>query len=165
MNMIQGLLGRTPKASASHGQANETGAGLAVPRLFGRGERGQSMVEIGFVLPFLLVVVIGVVEVADSLNSYITLVDAARDGARLGSKNLATDQQIKNLILTETDRLRDDIDPAGDITIHHTTLDGVPAINVEVCNDRSLIMNIPLVMPETHRMCSETTMRVLPGQT
>ena len=112
----------------------------------------------------LLIVVVGVIEVADTLNSYITVVDAARDGARLGSKNVATDQQIKNLIVTETGRLRDDVDPDGDITIQHTTLDGANAIKVEVCNDRSLIMNIPLVMPETFRMCSETTMRVLPGQ-
>ena len=145
--------------------ARHAGGRLPLRRVVGRRERGQSMVEIGLVLPLLLVVVIGVVEVADALNSYITLIDAARDGARLGSKNIATDQEITNLIVTETGRLRDQLDPASDITIQHTTLDGVDAISVEVCNDRSLIMNVPLVMPESFRMCSRTIMRVLPGQT
>ncbi len=153
------------KMQNSNPPTRDTKRRFSLPRLFGRGERGQSMVEIGFILPLVLIVVVGVVEIADSLNSYITLIDAARDGARLGSKNLATDQQIKNLIVTETGRLRDDLDPDSDITIQHVTVDGANAIKVEVCNDRSLIMNIPLVMPESFRMCSETTMRVLPGQT
>ena len=134
---------------------------LFLRRQLRQGERGQSIVELGFVLPFLLVIVFGVVEVADSMNSYVTLVDAARDGARLGSKNLATDDQIKNLIGVETARLRDDVNPASDIIIQHTTFDGVNAIRVEVCNNRTLIMSIPLVMPDTFRMCSKTTMRIL----
>ena len=115
-----------------------------------------------FILPLILVLVVGVIEIADGMNAYITLVDSARDGARLGSKNLATDDEIKNLILIETERLRDDI-ATNDITIQHIQLDGVDAVRVEVCNDRSLLLNIPLIMPETFRMCSTTTMRVLSG--
>ena len=56
-----------------------------------RGERGQGIVEMGFLLPLFLVIIVGVVEVADGLNAYTTIVDSARDGARLGSKELATD--------------------------------------------------------------------------
>jgi len=126
-----------------------------------RGERGQGMVEMAMMLPLFLVIIIGVVEVADSMNAYVTVIDAARDGARLGSKNLATDDEIKNLVVIETGRLRDPVNPATDITILHTQFDGVDAIKVEVCNDRTLIMNVPLIMPGTFRMCSETTMRVL----
>ena len=125
-------------------------------------EDGQGVVEMAFILPLILVIIVGVIEVGDSMNAYITLVDSARDGARLGSKNVATDDDIKHLVMIETDRLRDDI-AADDITITHTTVDGKEAIRVEVCNDRSLIMNIPLVMPDSFRMCSTTTMRVLPG--
>lgn len=115
-----------------------------------------------FILPLILVIIVGVIEVGDSMNAYITLVDSARDGARLGSKNVATDADIKNLVMLETSRLRDDV-TTGDITISRVTVDGKNAIRVEVCNDRSLIMNIPLVMPDNFRMCSTTTMRVLPG--
>ena len=125
--------------------------------------RGQSVVELGFMLPLFLVLIVGVVEVADSMNSYITIVDAARDGARLGSKNLATDDEIRGLITVETNRLRDDIDPASDVTIEYLEVDGKDAVRVEVCNDRSLIMRVPLIMPDSFRMCSATTMRVLGG--
>lgn len=131
-------------------------------RLFRRSERGQGLLEISLLLPLFLVVIIGVVEVADALHSYITLIDAGRDGARLGSKNVATDAEIVGLVLRETDGLRDPVN-AGDITIQHTTADGVPAIKVRVCNDRTLILDAPLVMPDSFRMCSETTMRVLPA--
>jgi Flp pilus assembly protein TadG len=124
--------------------------------------RGQSLIELAIVLPVLLVLVIGVVEVADSFNTYITLVDAARDGARLGSKNVATEEEIKALILQETARLRDPIDPDTDITIQNVQVDGVPALRVQVCNNRSLILRIPLILPEGFRMCSTTTMRLLP---
>lgn len=125
--------------------------------------RGQSLIELAVVLPLLLVLVVGVVEVADSLNTYITIVDAARDGARLGSKNVASDAEIRSLILKETTRLRDPIDPNTDITIQDVTVNGVPALRVQVCNDRSLILRIPLVLPESFRMCSTTTMRLLPA--
>ena len=127
-----------------------------------RREGGQGMVEMAFILPLILVIIVGVIEVADTMNSYITLVDSARDGARLGSKNVASDDDIRNLVMIETNRLRDDV-AAEDITISHVTVDGKDAIRVEVCNDRTLIMNIHLVMPDTFRMCSTTTMRVLPG--
>jgi Flp pilus assembly protein TadG len=137
---------------------------FSLRRLLSRGEEGQSLVELGLVLPIFLVIVIGVVEVADSLNAYITLVDAARDGARLGSKDLTTDNEIKNLVVVETGRLRDPVNPNSDVSIEHTQVDGVDAIRVQVCNDRSLILNIPLVMSDSFRMCSETTMRVLSQQ-
>jgi hypothetical protein len=113
------------------------------------------------VLPLFLILIVGVVEVADALHSYITIIDAGRDGARLGAKNVASDAEIVNLVLRETADLRDAVD-AGDITIDHTTADGVEAVRVEVCNDRTLILDVPLVLPDSFRMCSETTMRVLP---
>lgn len=120
--------------------------------------------EMALALPFFLIIIIGVVEVADAMNAYITVIDSARDGARLGSKNLATDGEIENLVLVETGRLRDSV-ALSDITINHTTVDGVDAIRVEVCNDRTLLLDIPLVMPDSFRMCSETTMRVLSAGT
>ena len=115
------------------------------------------------ILPLMLVIIIGLVEVADSFNSYITLLDASRDGARLGSKNLATDDEIKNLIVVETERLRDPVSPIEDVTIAHEVFDGDNVIRVEVCHNRQLLLSVPLVIPETFRMCGTTTMRMLPG--
>lgn len=127
------------------------------------GERGQSLIELALILPLILLIIIGIVEVADALNAQVTLVDAARDGARLGSKNLATDDQIRSLVLMETGRLRGPVTPE-DVVVVHQQVDGADAIRVRVCDSRPLILHVPLVLPEGFRTCSQTTMRVLPPQ-
>ncbi len=45
-------------------------------------ERGQSMVEMALTLPILLLILAGGVEVGMYYNTYLTLVDATREGAR-----------------------------------------------------------------------------------
>ena len=136
--------------------------GPALVRRLRRREEGQSLVELSFLLPFFLVIVIGVVEVVDSMNAYVTITDAARDAARLGSKNLATDAQMQALAVTEGARLRNPVQTSG-VTVTHTTVDSVEAVNVRVCTTRTLLLSVPLVMPDNFQMCSETTMRVLPS--
>jgi hypothetical protein len=126
-------------------------------------ERGQGLVELSLLLPLFLVIAIGVIEVGNGINSYMTVVNSARDGARLGSKGAASDSDIKNLIVTETDRLRDDVDPNSDITVQHLQVDGVDAVKVTVCNDHTLLLDVPLLMPDNFRMCSTTVMRELPS--
>jgi Flp pilus assembly protein TadG len=128
----------------------------------GRGslrERGQALAESALMLPIFLILLVGVVEVTNAMNTYVTIVSSARDGARLGSKGLASDTEIKNLVVTETDRLRIPVDPVNDITVTHTTVDGVEAVRVEVCNDHEPLLGIPLIMPSVFRMCSTTSMR------
>jgi Flp pilus assembly protein TadG len=137
-------------------------AGRQAPRgrRIRRGESGQGLVEMAILLPLLLVLVVGVVEVASGINTYITVVNSARDGARLASKGVANDDAIRTLIVNETDRLRDPVDPNADVTIDRTTVDGVDAVKVTVCNDHSLLLGVPLVMADQFRMCSTTAMRV-----
>lgn len=48
-------------------------------------ERGQSLVEMALILPFLLVLVVGIVEAGVALNRQLTVVNAAREGARFGA--------------------------------------------------------------------------------
>jgi Flp pilus assembly protein TadG len=128
-------------------------------RLARRAESGQSLMEMAILLPLLLVLVVGVVEVASGINTYITVVNSARDGARLASKGAANDAAITSLVLSETDRLRDPV-ANGDVTVSRTTVDGVDAVKVTVCNDHTLLLDVPLVMPDNFRMCSTTAMRV-----
>jgi TadE-like protein len=124
----------------------------------GRGERGQSLVELALTLPVLLLLLVGLVEVGNALNAYITVVDAGRDGARLGSKGGASDDEIKNLVVTEMGRLPDGVDPATDITVERDVVPDSPSIRVKVCYDHSLILGVPLVTPDPLRICSTTTM-------
>jgi Flp pilus assembly protein TadG len=133
----------------------ERGPGERGPR-----ERGQSLAECAIILPLFLILVVGVVEVAGAMNAYITVISSARDGARLGSKGLATDTEIKNLIVAETGHLREPVDPAADINVTHSVLGGVNAVNVTVCNDHPSLLNVPL-MPDSFRICSTTVMRQL----
>jgi Flp pilus assembly protein TadG len=144
-----------------HRPSKRLGRWLALRRLRHGRERGQSLVEVAFLLPLFLVIIVGLIEVADAMNTYITITDAARDGARLGSKG-APDDAIRALIGVETDRLRDPVDTVSDVTITHTTLSGVSATRVKVCDDRSLVLHVSLILPDSFTMCSTTTMRNLP---
>ncbi len=125
-----------------------------------RAESGQSLVEMAILLPVLLVLVVGVVEVANGINTYITIVNSARDGARLASKGAASDAAIKSLVIAETDRLRDPVQSNNDITVDRTLVDGVDAVKVTVCNDHTLLLGVPLIMQDNFRMCSTTAMRI-----
>ncbi len=53
----------------------------------GSWRKGQSLVELTLVLTLLLTLLTGMVEFANLLNEYITLTDAAREGARFGSND------------------------------------------------------------------------------
>jgi len=48
-----------------------------------RDDRGQAATELAFILPLLLVLVLGVVELSAALNTAITLAAATREGARV----------------------------------------------------------------------------------
>jgi hypothetical protein len=47
--------------------------------------KGQSLVELTLILTVLLTLMIGMMEFSNLLNEYISVVDGAREGARLGS--------------------------------------------------------------------------------
>lgn len=121
------------------------------------GELGQSAAELGIMLPLLLTLVIGVIEVNNALNAYITVVNAARDGARLGSKGAATETEIDALVIKDLDRLPQTV-AASDVTVTYPTVDSVAAVKVEACYDHQTILQVPLLIPNTFRICSQTTM-------
>ncbi len=130
------------------------------------GAAGQAVVEFAFVVPIFLFLLGGLIEVADAFNSYITVVDVSRDGARLGSKGLASDTDIQNMVATEMGRLRDTFNKTTDTTITHNQITGDAAIQVKVCSNHHLLLgslttafiNSPL------RICATTSMRTLTYQ-
>jgi Flp pilus assembly protein TadG len=48
-------------------------------------ERGQAMVEFAIIVPILLVVLLGIMQLGVVYNNWVTLTDAARAGARKGA--------------------------------------------------------------------------------
>ena len=122
-----------------------------------RGELGQAMAELAFMLPLMLVLVIGVIEVNSAMNAYISVVSSARDGARLGSKGAATTPEIQALVVKDLDRLPETT-PSSNVTVTFPTISGVNSVKVVSCYDHQTLLQVPLLIPHTFRMCSSTTM-------
>jgi Flp pilus assembly protein TadG len=95
-------------------------------------ERGQTMVELAFVLPIFAVLLFGIVQFGLAFNNYVTLTDAVRAGARKAavSRNLsdpagACRAQVlaagDNLDATELGRnlsCNSSWSPGSDVTVH-----------------------------------------------
>lgn len=62
---------------------------------------GQSVVEFALLLPLLLLLVIGVVDLGRVYFSYITVTNAAREGARYGAARPTETSQIINRAINE----------------------------------------------------------------
>lgn len=62
-----------------------------------RNEKGQSLVEFAILLPVLLLLIMGILEFGLILNSYLTINNSAREGARLGIVS-GSNLEINNLI-------------------------------------------------------------------
>jgi len=60
-------------------------------------KRGQSMVEFVLVLPVFLILLLGMIEFGLIFNAYITINNAAREGARVGSVG-GTDGEIEAMV-------------------------------------------------------------------
>ena len=122
-------------------------------------EKGQALTEFIFVLPLILILLVGVIELGNGYNAYVTVIDSARDGARLGSRGSASDDAIRNLVLKDTERLANTVS-VGDVIIQRDTVSGSSSIKVEVCYNHSLIFGLPL-LPDPISICSDTTMPTL----
>ena len=59
-----------------------------------RSASGQSLVELTLALPVLLILFLGLIELAMALRAYLVLVNANREAARFASRGTFTDEQI-----------------------------------------------------------------------
>ncbi len=136
-----------------------------------RGERGQALLEFALTAPLLLLMLLGLIEFGHALNSYLVVVSAARDGARLGAKG-SDDASIRAMINSETNHLTDAGRPALDANADCSNSGGgvciTPSqgsrtaggpVTVEVCYDHKMFVGVP-GFPNPIHMCSQTTMRI-----
>ena len=84
MLRLRSILSRRA-AAGGRGQIphRRPGAGARL-RLWRRGERGTSAVELAFVLPVLLLLILGAVDFGQLVLYHNAVSEAARDGARVG---------------------------------------------------------------------------------
>lgn len=137
------------------------------------GERGQSLVEFVLTAPILILLLIGMVEIGNGLNSYLTVIASARDAARLSSQGNASDSTLLALVGNETARLAEgpiSNQISGSCTGEDEGIcilkSGTPpaeeaSVTVKVCYDHPLIIGLPVVLGDTVKMCSTTVMRRL----
>ena len=131
-----------------------------------RRELGQSLVEFGVILPFVLVMLIGVIEVTTAFVHYVSVVNASRDGARFGSKGF-TDADIRAVAAIDLGKLPNaiKITPTSAIKIDRTppaALAGDNTVTVKVCYDHHTLLQIGLILPDIVPICDSTTMRIIP---
>lgn len=68
----------------------------------GHRERGQSIVEMAFVLPILLLLLVFIVDVARAFDAQIVLANAAREGARFATLEPSpTQAEIEQLVVVD----------------------------------------------------------------
>jgi Flp pilus assembly protein TadG len=80
-------------------------------------ERAQSLVEFAFVLPIFLLIIMATVDFAVGLKTYITITNAAREGARLAVTLSPTDPDTVTLVQDHVADRSAGLVEAGDVTI------------------------------------------------
>jgi len=101
-----------------------------------RRERGASMVEVGILVPFLLVLGIGLAEVGFLIIDYITVTNASRSGARTGSAAAdvaGADDLILNVVEEASCNLR--FGNLESVTIYRAEPDGSKPLDPDLINE------------------------------
>jgi Flp pilus assembly protein TadG len=106
----------------------------------GHPERGQSIVEMAFALPVLLLLLVFIVDVARAFDAYIVLTNAAREGARFATLEPAPNQSdIELLVVTDVLGSGTNITHMRDFTASDVDVDlGTTAVTVTVSYDFNL---------------------------
>lgn len=82
------------------------------PRRFST-QKGQAMIELALLLPLILVLLIGIIEIGRLAYYYIEVSDAARAGAQYASQSLANAANVPNI----TQAVQNDFQDVGVITL------------------------------------------------
>jgi len=124
-----------------------------------KNQKGQAMVEFALILPILLLLVMGIAEFGMMFNSYLSVQNATREGARIGIVG-ATDLEIEERILNTSPSLRKEriaitIEPGNDGRISGETL------RVLVNYDYQMVVPfISIIFGGSVNLSGESSMRI-----
>ncbi len=121
--------------------------------------RGQALVEMAFVLPVIILVLMGIVEFGRIFNAYLVLTNASREGARVAAVGGA-DLDVMNSILNVTPTLNQ---PSLSITVNPIETERSRGLPVTVTVNYNLQLICPVVnviLPNPFPLASQTTMRI-----
>jgi Flp pilus assembly protein TadG len=109
-------------------------------------EKGQSLIEMAFLVPILLVLLAAVVDAGRAFDAYIVLTNAAREGARYGSffpwDTAATAPAVQQLVVDDVVGSGTNITRMDDFQLSNVTVEGIgmgsTAVTVTVSYDFGL---------------------------
>jgi Flp pilus assembly protein TadG len=106
----------------------------------GYREEGQSLVEMAFALPVLLLLLVFVVDVARAFDAYIVLTNAAREGARFATLEPSpTQAEIQQLVVVDVLGSGTNVSHMGDFSASDVdVILGSSAVTVTVSYDFNL---------------------------
>jgi Flp pilus assembly protein TadG len=123
----------------------------------GRKQRGQSLVEFALVAPLFLLLIFGICDFGIAFYSWITITNAAREGARLGAVQ-GTEGEIIGRVNAATDHLDTD---NVDVTVTNAEGDPGEAVAVEVDYDYHLVTPLAGILGLSNiNISSTSTMRL-----
>jgi len=125
---------------------------------------GDALVELVLLLPILVILLLTVIEVGNAINTYLTVVEASQDGARLVVRK-GSGANVEALVNTLTERL-----PASNLTttvVFGRDNSNMKMVTVEVTYDYQFIFGgmslIRRFLPNPFQLRASTTMPV-PGE-
>lgn len=106
----------------------------------GNGQEGQSLVEMAFAFPILLLLVIAVIDFARIFDASIVLTNAAREGARIASVDASmTQTDIANLVVSDVTGSGTNVTLMADFdTSNVTVIAGIDEVQVIAAYDFGL---------------------------
>ena len=124
-----------------------------------KNNKGQSLVEFAIILPVLLLLLLGIAEFGIMLNSYLTIQNVTREGARLGVVG-GSDAEIVALIKTTSPNLT-----ASDMTITITPseIDRRSGATLQVTVVYNYHMTVPIISALVGNvivLTAQTSMRI-----
>ncbi len=122
-------------------------------------EKGQSLVEFAILLPILLLLLMGILEFGIMLNSFLTVNNSAREGARLGIVS-GSNTEISNLIVNISPNL-DTENLIVNITPAEGSRESGGTLTVEVIyNYQVIIPIISNILNDVVVLKAQTSMRI-----
>ncbi|MEX0683107.1 MAG: TadE family protein [Dehalococcoidia bacterium] len=102
------------------------------------GEKGQNLVEFAMVVPIFLILVFAIVDFGMGFHAWITVTNAAREGARIGAVG-ADETTIEDRVRDTTSSIVDD-----NVTVTINNAQGEPGESVSVDVEYEYEMITPL---------------------
>ena len=126
-----------------------------------RRDRGSAVIELALLLPIVTMLLLGLIEIGNALNGYLTVSEASRDSARLIVR-VGPTADIYGLTRTLTERL-----PLSNVQANASygfDMKGNKTVTVEVKYDYKFLAGyVPVVakfMPNPFTLTARTTMPI-----